>query len=158
MNTKNIVAFVIAILIPQLAGGIGSLFTSSAISTWYATLIRPELAPPNWIFAPVWTTLFVLMGIAVFLIWKKGQQRMWVGGALAIFGIQLVLNVLWSILFFGMRSPGLALIEIGILWLAIVATILSFWRISRTAALLLVPYLLWVSFASYLTYAFWTLN
>ena len=158
MTFKNIIAFIICLAIPQLAGGLGALFTSANIPTWYASIARPELAPPNWIFGPVWTALFLLMGIALFLVWKRGQQGVWVTGALAIFGIQLALNILWSVLFFGLQSPGLALIEIGVLWVAILATIISFSGISRIAGLLLVPYLAWVSFASYLNYAIWTLN
>ncbi len=158
MNVKNILAFIICIAIPQLAGGVGALFTSANIPTWYASLARPDLAPPNWVFGPVWTILFLLMGIALFIVWRRGQEKEWVSGALALFATQLVLNVLWSILFFGLRSPGLALIEIGVLWLAILATIFSFSQLAKTAGLLLVPYLLWVSFAAYLNYGIWSLN
>ena len=155
MNRKELGKLAVALLIPQATGLIGSFFTASAIPTWYATLVRPELAPPNWIFAPVWTTLFLLMGIALFLVWRKGEG---VRLALLLFAAQLVLNVLWSVLFFGLQSPALALVEVGVLWLAILATIGAFWRISRTAALLLVPYLLWVTFAAYLNYQYWLLN
>lgn len=149
---------VIALIVPQAAGALGSLFTVAAIPTWYATLVRPELAPPNGLFAPVWTTLFLLMGIAAFLVARTGMHQGKVRGALVLFGIQLVLNVLWSFLFFGMHAPGLALIEIAVLWLAIAATLLAFLKISRTAGLLLTPYLLWVTFAAYLNYSFWSLN
>ncbi len=155
MQYKDLGKLVVALLIPQAAGLIGSFFTASAIPTWYATLVRPELAPPNWIFAPVWTMLFLLMGIALFLVWRKGEG---VRLALFLFATQLVLNVLWSILFFGFQSPALALLEVGVLWVAILATMGAFWRISRTAALLLVPYLLWVTFAAYLNYQYWLLN
>lgn len=141
-----------------MAGIIGSLFTAASIPTWYATLTRPELSPPNWIFAPVWTTLFALMGIAAFLVWNKGLKRRDVRIALGIFSIQLILNTLWSIIFFGMQNPGAAFIEITFLWVAILATIIAFGKISKVAAWLLVPYILWVSFAAYLNYSFWILN
>ncbi len=141
-----------------MAGIIGSVFTAPSIPTWYATLVRPEFSPPNWIFAPVWTTLFALMGIAAFLVWNKGLKRQDIKIALSMFIIQLVLNTLWSILFFGMQNPGAALIEIVVLWLAILATILTFAKISRVAAWLLVPYIAWVSFAAYLNYSIWILN
>ena len=148
----------VSLLTPQLAGIIGSLFTAQAITGWYATLVRPELAPPNWIFAPVWTSLYLLMGIALYLVWKKGVQTPGVRIALVLFAIQLVLNTLWSIVFFGLQDLTLALVEISILWVAILATMIAFARVSRTAAWLLVPYIAWVSFAAYLTYSFWVLN
>jgi translocator protein len=155
---SNTFKLIIAIGVSQLAGIIGSLFTSPSIPGWYATLVKPELAPPNWIFAPVWTTLFVLMGIAAFMIWKRGLERKDVQIALGVFILQLVLNTLWSIVFFGMRAPGWALLEIGLLWLSILATIIVFAKISKAATLLLVPYILWVSFAAYLNFMIWTLN
>jgi translocator protein len=141
-----------------VAGAIGSFFTTPAISGWYATLVRPEIAPPNWVFGPVWTTLYVLMGTAFFLIWRKGIQEKRVKVAVFLFIFQLVLNVLWSIVFFRLHSLGGALAEITVLWIMIAATIVSFRRISRLAALLLIPYILWVSFAAYVTYSFWSLN
>ena len=158
MKSKDVIKLVVAIAIAELAGVVGSIFTTPSIQTWYATLAKPEFAPPNWIFAPVWTTLFVLMGIAAFLIWRKGLSRRDVKIALGVFLGQLVLNTLWSIIFFGLHSPGGAFIEIIFLWLAILATIIVFARISKPAAWLLVPYILWVSFAGYLNYAIWTLN
>lgn len=158
MRIPNTVAFVIALAVPQAAGIIGSLFTYESIESWYSTLAKPELAPPNWVFAPVWTTLFVLMGIAAFLVWRKGWARTDVRVALALFAGQLVLNTLWSILFFGLQSPGAALIEIAVLWCAIAATMVAFWRISNAAGWLLVPYLAWVSFATYLNAMLWILN
>ena len=154
----NIYKLLVSIGVCLLAGVTGSIFTMPAIPTWYAALNRPPLAPPNWIFGPVWTTLFVLMGISAFLIWKKGLDRKDVKIALGIFIGQLVLNTLWSIIFFGLHSPGGALIEIVFLWLAILATIVAFYKISKPAAWLLVPYILWVSFAAYLNYAIWSLN
>lgn len=158
MKSKDIIKLVVAIAIAELAGIVGSIFTTSSIPTWYVTLAKPELAPPNWIFAPVWTTLFVLMGIAAFLVWRRGLGRRDVKIALGIFLGQLVLNTLWSIIFFWLHSPGGAFIEIIFLWFAILATIIVFARISKPAAWLLIPYILWVSFAGYLNYAIWILN
>lgn len=150
--------WIIAIAVSQLAGIIGSIFTAPAISGWYASLAKPELAPPNWVFGPVWITLFVLMGIAAALVWEKGIARKDVRTALAFFGIQLALNAGWSAVFFGLRSPGAAFVEIILLWLAIMATMVSFAKVSRLATWLLLPYILWVSFAGYLTLAIWRLN
>lgn len=163
MKLRNALQLIAAILITESAGIIGSLFTAPAISGWYTGLIKPALNPPSWIFGPVWTTLFALMGIAVFLVWSSyakasEDKKKGIKIALALFGIQLVLNTLWSILFFGMQSPGAALIEIVLLWVSILATIIAFYKISKPAAWLLVPYILWVSFASYLNYVIWTLN
>lgn len=156
MNNK--IKLIIAIAISQLAGIIGSVFTAPSITSWYSELTKPALNPPSWVFGPVWTTLFTLMGIAAFLIWKQGLKRKDVKIALGIFLGQLVLNTLWSILFFGLRNPGAALIEIAFLWLAILTTIIAFAKISKPAAWLLLPYILWVSFATYLNYALWSLN
>lgn len=146
------------IAVSELAGVIGGVFTFSAIPAWYSGLARPAFGPPAWLFGPVWTILYALMGIAAFLVWKNGWKKKEVKIALLLFGIQLSLNTLWSIIFFGLRSPGGAFIEIMFLWLAILATIIAFARISRPAAWLLAPYILWVSFAAYLNYAIWTLN
>lgn len=153
----NFVYAIISILIAQAAGAIGSIFTVSSVGGWYTTLAKPELNPPAWVFGPVWTTLYTLMGIAAYLVWRKidapGAKL-----ALTLYVVQLALNALWSILFFGLHSPGGALVEIVFLWLAIVATIVAFARVSRLAAWLLAPYILWVSFAAYLNYAIWMLN
>ncbi len=158
MKIPNFLKLIISIVVSELAGIIGSVFTTPSIAGWYAGIIKPSFNPPAWIFGPVWTTLFLLMGIAAFLIWKKGLDRKDARIALGIFIGQLVLNTLWSILFFGFHSPGGAFIEIIFLWLAIIATIIAFAKISRSAAWLLAPYILWVSFAMYLNYAIWTLN
>ncbi|MGC9610842.1 MAG: TspO/MBR family protein [Minisyncoccia bacterium] len=158
MKINNFFKLVIAIVVCELAGVVGSFFTVSAITSWYAGIVKPALNPPNWVFAPVWTALYLLMGIAAFLIWKNGWEKKEVNMALGIFGIQLVLNAAWSIIFFGLHSPGAAFIEIIFLWLAIVAAIIAFARISRPAAWLLAPYILWVSFAAYLNYSIWILN
>jgi tryptophan-rich sensory protein len=141
-----------------MAGIIGSLFTTPAIPTWYLALQKPSIAPPNWIFGPVWTTLYLLMGISLYLVSKAGLGSINVRRSLVMFSIQLALNVLWSYLFFGLRSPRLGLIEIIAMWVAILITMVFFQRVSRGAALLLFPYLLWVSFASYLNYSIVVLN
>ena len=148
----------IAIIVSQLAGIIGSVFTSSSVDGWYSQITKPVFNPPSWVFGPVWTTLYVLMGIAAFLIWKRGWDRKDVKVALSIFAGQLVLNTFWSIIFFRLESPGGAFIEIIFLWLAIVATIVAFAKISKPAAWLLVPYIAWVSFAAYLNYSIYVLN
>lgn len=159
MTTFRIaVPLALAIIISELAGLIGSFFTVSAIPDWYEPLVKPALVPPNWIFGPVWTTLYLLMGIAAFLVWRRGWERREVKKALILFGIQLVLNAAWSVIFFGFRSPGVALAEIMLLWFAIAATIAAFAGVSRIAALLLLPYILWVSFAVYLNFSIWMLN
>jgi len=158
MKLNNFFKLVIAIVVSELAGIIGSIFTVSAIPSWYAGLAKPALNPPSWIFGPVWTTLYLLMGVAAFLVWRHGLERKEVKTALAIFGGQLVLNALWSIIFFGLKNPDAAFIEIVFLWLAILGTIIVFSKISRPAAFLLLPYILWVSFAAYLNYSIWILN
>lgn len=155
---KQRIIILIALIIPQLAGAFGTLFTASAIPAWYATLVRPDIAPPNSVFGPVWTTLYLLMGLASYLVFRKGIEKKEVRVALGVYALQLVLNVLWSMVFFGLKDIGLALIVIALLWVGIVATMILFARVSKIAMLLLVPYLLWVSFATYLNYAFWTLN
>jgi len=141
-----------------MAAILGSILTIPAIPTWYAGLRKPGLAPPNWVFAPVWTILYLLMGISFFFILNVGPERRQVRKPVVIFGVQLGLNILWSYLFFGMQSPLLGLIGIVALWMMIVLTIVSFFKVSKLAAMLLVPYLIWVSFASYLNYALLILN
>lgn len=143
---------VISLLLPQLAGLVGSLFTFSAIPTWYATLNKPSFSPPNWIFGPVWTTLYILMGISLYLVWTKGKK------GVALFKLHLIVNSLWSILFFGLRSPILGLFTIIILWTMILALIKVFWKINRLSSILLWPYLAWVSFATILNLAILLLN
>lgn len=154
---KNAFALIIAIVITELAGVIGGLFTAQAIPDWYVTLAKPEWTPPNWLFSPVWIVLYALMGVAVFLVWKKRSAKP-VRMALGVFAVQLALNVAWSLIFFGWRNPGLAFTEIVVLWLAIVWTAAAFYKLSKPAAWLLLPYLLWVSFAACLNYAIWMLN
>ncbi len=159
-NSKAITAakLLISLLVCQCAGLIGSAFTTPAIPTWYAALQKPSFTPPNWLFAPAWITLYLLMGIAAFLVWRVGLDDRRVRVALMIFLIQLVLNALWSVAFFGLQSPLYGFIVIILLWFAILLTILKFARISSAAAWLLVPYILWVSFASALNISIWVLN
>jgi len=145
-------------LVCLFAGLIGSFFTIDSIATWYTTLQKPGFNPPNWVFGPVWTTLYTLMGISAYLVWMKGWDKKEVRVALWVFILQLVLNTMWSIIFFGAKELFSAFVEIVFLWLAIVFTIFLFNRISRNAALLMVPYLLWVSFAAFLNYSIWQLN
>ncbi len=158
INVFDILKLVISLVICQFAGFIGSVFTSPSIPTWYATLNKPFFTPPNWLFAPVWTTLFILMGVSLFLVWRRSLESREVNTSIGIFIFQLILNTLWSIVFFGLRSPIAGLIVISILWIAILLTILKFYRISRTAGAILVPYILWVSFAAVLNIAIFTLN
>lgn len=158
MKTSSTFQVIIAILISEAAGIIGSVFTSPSIPTWYAGIIKPTFSPPNWVFGPVWTTLFALMGIASYIVWKKGFERREVRIALGMFALQLILNVTWSLIFFGLQNPALAFLEIIALWLAIALTIVSFYRINKNAAYLLIPYILWVSFAMFLNYTIWSLN
>lgn len=158
MHISKYTKLVISLVTPQLAGLIGSVFTMPAISHWYAFLEKPVLVPPNSVFAPVWTTLYLLMGIAVFLVWQAKSKARDLRFAWLIFGLQLVVNVFWSVAFFGMQDPLLGLMVIGSLWILIVVNIFAFAKISRLAAALLLPYLAWVSFASYLNYGIWLLN
>ena len=148
----------ICIVLCESAGIVGSLATFSAIPTWYAALAKPAFAPPNWLFGPVWTILYASMGIALYLVWQKGLEKPEVKKAAAFFGVQLVLNVLWSLLFFGLHNPGLALVDIALLAVMIVATAVQFKKVSATAALLLLPYLAWVVFAAALNFGIWRLN
>jgi benzodiazapine receptor len=153
---RNIIRIVLAIAICEYVGALGSLFTAPAVNGWYAGLTKPSFNPQNFVFAPVWTSLFALMGVALYLVWQKRdpQNRF----ALTLFGIQLGLNLLWSIIFFGLHSLSGAAWEIVLLWIAVLLTLVSFWKISRAAAYLLVPYLAWVSFAAVLTFSIWRLN
>lgn len=155
---KKFLIFVIAVGLPLLVGFVGSWLTAPNIDSWYQYLIKPALNPPSWVFGPVWTILYLLMGVASYLIWRQGWPRREVKVALLIYLIQLSLNFFWSIIFFGGQNPGGALSEIILLWLAILVTIIYFAKISKPAAWLLIPYLAWVSFAMYLNAAIWWLN
>lgn len=158
MNIKSFFKLLVTIIVCELAGIIGTLFTSSEIPTWYAGLVKPALNPPSWIFGPVWTILYILMGIAVFLVWKKGFSRPDVKKAVKVFALQLILNATWSIVFFGLHSPLWAFVIVVAMWLAIIWTMVVFYKISKPAMWLLVPYIVWVTFASYLNYSIVVLN
>jgi tryptophan-rich sensory protein len=155
---KNVVKLVTSIIICEGAGLLGAVFTTPAIPTWYATLNKPLFTPPGWLFAPVWTALYLLMAIAAFLVWREGLDNEQVRGSMITFMVQLALNVLWSAVFFGLKSPLWGVIVIIVLWVAILLTMLAFMKVSKPAAWLMLPYLLWVSFASALTVSVWMLN
>ena len=154
----EIAKLVSSIILCQAVGMIGSIFTKPAILSWYVSLKKPFFTPPDWVFAPVWVILYILMGVAAFFVWRKGWPQKQTRSALILFGVQLILNVLWSFMFFGLRSPLAGLIEISILSVALLFTIQSFLQISRIAGLLLIPYFLWVAFASGLNLSIWVLN
>lgn len=158
IRAMEITKLAISIGICLTIGFIGSIFTTPSIPTWYATLEKPSFNPPNWIFAPVWTTLYILMGISAFLVWRMGLSKLSVKITLTIFIIQLILNAFWSIAFFGLRSPIAGLIVIIILWIAILLTVISSLNVSKLAGILLIPYILWVSFASILNAMIYILN
>lgn len=139
------------------AAGLGSWFTTPSLDSWYAELRKPAWNPPSWIFAPVWSALYLLMAIAAWLVWRRAGFTSG-GRALALFAVQLVLNVAWSALFFGMHNPGAAFIDIVLLWLAIAATISAFRQFTPAAAWMLAPYLAWVTFAGALNFTIWRLN
>ena len=157
-RSRDILKLVVSIVACQCAGFIGSIFTMPAIPTWYETLAKPSFTPPSWLFAPAWVTLYVLMGVAAFLIWRKGLDIRNVKSALIIFLVQLVLNALWSAIFFGAKSLIGGAVVIVLLWIAILFTILRFFKISAAAGGLLIPYILWVSFASVLNISILALN
>jgi tryptophan-rich sensory protein len=147
-----------AILFCIIIGSLGSLVTTTGPGSWYATLEKPFFAPPNWVFAPVWITLFILMGIALYLVWQCGTDNRDVQIALGIFGVQFFLNVIWSFLFFGLRSPLFGLIDIILLWIMIAATIGAFYRVKKSAAYFLIPYIAWVTLATALNGAVFFMN
>ena len=158
VRIRNIVKFVASIIVCYAAGFVGSIYTRPAIPAWYVTLNKPSFTPPNWLFFPVWTTLYAIMGISLFLIWRKGLEEKRVTTALVLFAIQLILNALWSIAFFGLRSPVSGLVIIIVLWLAILLTMIWFFRISGVAGWLLLPYIGWVGFAVVLNLQIYRLN
>jgi tryptophan-rich sensory protein len=136
-----------------MTGVIGSVFTIPSIATWYEQIQKPDIRPPNWVFGPVWITLYALMGISLYWIIDKKIRT-----PVILFSIQLVLNAIWSIIFFGLQNPFYALIEIMILWVMILLTVISFYKVSRKAGLILLPYIIWVTIAMILNYYIWILN
>jgi benzodiazapine receptor len=151
---RSIGALVIFLVISFIPALLGLMFTPDA---WYEGLVKPTLNPPNWIFGPVWTCLYTIMGISAWIVWLQ-RQTVPVQAAFVLFGIQLLLNGFWTYIFFGLKNPGLAFAEILMLWVAIACTLAAFWQKSRCAGLLLIPYLSWVSFAVYLNFELWRLN
>ncbi len=150
------VPLLVSLAVSLAAGAIGSYFTAPALRGWYSALDKPFFNPPNWVFAPVWTFLYLTIGVALYLVWvapAKDKQ-----GAIGLFGLQLVLNALWPVLFFGLRSPGLGAIGIMGLWIAVFFTIRRFYRINILAGWVLVPYMLWISFAAVLNLSIFLLN
>ena len=155
---SNIGKLIFSVALCQLVGIIGGIFNAASIRTWYLTLNKPSFNPPNWVFAPMWITLYLLMGIALFLVWAADSPGKPKNLAMILFFIQLAINMAWSFFFFYLRSPGLALIDIIALLIFILLTIWKFFPVNRTAGFLMLPYLLWVGFAAVLNYSIWTLN
>ena len=157
MNKTLTLKFLISILLPLSLGAIAGMFTSQSVPEWYATLNRPSFNPPNWIFGPVWTTLYILMGISFFLIWKQEASKVR-KRAILIFLLQLLLNIAWSFIFFYFNMIGLALVEIILLWISIVMMLVVFYKIKPIASYINIPYLLWVTFATVLNASYYFLN
>ncbi len=153
---SDAIILAIAILAPQFAGFIGSIYTTPNIKTWYAFLDKPSFNPPNWIFAPVWTILFVMMGVASFIIYKQNNKNK--SQALKLYFAQLLINIMWSVVFFGAQNPLAGLFIIAFLWYLIGSTMLYFYKIKKSAGYLFVPYFLWVSFATILNFSIYILN
>ena len=156
-STNRIIGLILSISICLGAGGLGAIATTPEIDGWYKTLLKPSWNPPAAVFGPVWTTLFIMMGVAVWLVWKKPGFRT-AKLAMAMFAFQLALNVAWSWIFFRLHEPGWAFVEIVTLWLSIAATAALFLKHRKLAGLLMLPYLAWVSFASVLNFTLWRLN
>jgi translocator protein len=156
MKTQSLLIYVLTIGAALGAGALGSLFTADAIPAWYQTLAKPSWTPPNWVFGPVWTMLYILMGVAAGLVWQSGGMGR--SGVLWFYFAHLVVNALWSVVFFGLQEIGVALFLIILLWVLIVIMSRLFGLYSRTARLLLIPYLLWVSYASAVNLAILVLN
>ena len=154
---KNTFRLIASVLISQAAGVIGSLFTVQNIPTWYATLNKPSFSPPNYLFGPVWITLYFMIGISFFLVWRESDTFN-IKIPVIMFSVQMVLNAVWSIIFFGLKNPMFAFFEIILLWVFIILCIITYYPVSKAASWLMVPYLLWVSFASVLNFKIWMLN
>jgi tryptophan-rich sensory protein len=158
VQSRKLWALVAFFVVSFAAAGIGGAATAKSVTTWYVTLSKPSWNPPNWLFAPVWTTLYVLMSIAGWRAWKVAASRSDANRTLQLYGTQLALNALWSVLFFGLHRPGLAFIEVIVFWALLVGLFVRFFRTDRIAGLLWLPYVLWVSFATVLNGTIWWLN
>jgi tryptophan-rich sensory protein len=156
-RARSVIALVVALLLCYGAAAVGGLLGAGAGGGWYADLEKPSWTPPSWVFGPVWAVLYGMMAVAVWLVWMRRRQQPAVV-PMAVFAVQLALNAAWSPLFFGLHRPGIAFADIVLLWLALVATVWLFFGRRAIAGLLLVPYLLWVSFAAALNFAIWRLN
>jgi tryptophan-rich sensory protein len=157
-NSKSALILIGAVVLCNCAGLLGALVTTTGPGSWYESLVKPSFNPPSWLFGPVWTLLYILMGISLFLVIMEGRKGRDVRIPLVLFAIQLILNTIWSFAFFGLESPISGLLVILLLLAFIVATIMAFYPVRKAAAWLLIPYLLWVSFATALNYAIFTLN
>lgn len=155
---NNTLKLIIAIAIPLIVGGTSGFFTATGVESWYQTIARPTWNPPGWLFGPVWTTLYIMMGISLFLVWKEDTSVELKKIGIALFAVQLVLNFFWSFIFFDQHQIGWALVEIIAMWVFILLTIFAFAQVNKAAAWLLVPYISWVSFATILNYTIWQLN
>ena len=179
MNYNKLLKFLVSIIICEFAGVVGSAFTAPEMGAWYKSLEKPFFNPPNWIFGPVWTIIFILMGVSLYFVWIKNWEprreatdieasnplsQKFLSGAwrkaniIAIFIVQLVLNILWSVIFFGFHNPGIAFFELLMLWFAVLFCIVNFYRVHKSAGFLLLPYIIWISFAGILNYFIWILN
>ena len=154
---RDLVGFFTSIILCLAASGIGGAITASSVDTWYQTLEKPPFNPPDWVFAPVWTAIYILMGIAAWLVWRRGSFQV-TDKAFSVFALQLSLNLTWSFLFFGLQLIDLALVEIVILLFTIITNTIIFWRLDRLAGLLFVPYAAWVAFATVLNSSIWLIN
>ena len=155
---SNAIKLIIAVAIPLAVGGISGFFTATGVESWFQTINKPSWNPPGWIFGPVWTTLYAMMGVALFLVWKSDSSDILKKTAIALFAVQLILNFFWSFIFFDQHQIGWALVEIIVMWIFILLTIFAFGNVSKLAAWLLVPYISWVSFATILNYSIWKMN
>ncbi len=157
-SVKEIPRLIVSIIIVFLAGAVGTVYTLKEITGWYAYLPKPGWTPPNWAFGPIWSILYILMGISLFLVWREGLDKKNVQIGVLVFAVSLAINVIWSLVFFGTHNIFGGLVLVLILWISILINIVVFYRISKPAGLILIPYLMWVSIASYLNYAVFLLN
>ncbi|MEO8471453.1 MAG: TspO/MBR family protein [Chryseolinea sp.] len=157
MTNRQIIRLIISLTIPLAVAAVAGYFTTAAIAGWYSTLNRPSFNPPNWVFGPVWTTLYLIMGFSCYLIWRLPESRNR-NKALTIYGVQLALNFLWSFIFFYFKRMGVALIDISFLWFAVLAMIVAFRKLTPAAGYMNIPYLAWVSFATILNASYYYLN
>jgi len=154
----NRIRLIVSLAVPNLVGMLSGAAVSKSPGDWYSALVKPSFTPPSWVFAPVWTVLYSLMGVSFFLIWRRGLDSPGVRRGLFFFSLQLAFNALWAPFFFGLKAPGLALLDLLLLFGALLATLFSFFRIFKPAGVLLIPYLGWVGFAGLLNFRIWQLN